>query len=54
MKIDVDELSPIQRKIRVELPVEAVSQEFLRVYESLGQRAKVKGFRPGKVCGVWR
>jgi trigger factor len=48
MKIDVDELSPIQRKIRVELPVEAVNKEFLRVYESLGQRAKVKGFRPGK------
>jgi trigger factor len=49
MKIDVDELSSIQKKIRVELPMETVNQEFSRVYESLGQRAKVKGFRPGKV-----
>ena len=49
MKIDLDVLSPIERKIRVELPADAVSKEFSRVYENLGQRAKVKGFRPGKV-----
>ena len=49
MKIDVDIVSPTQRKIRVELPGDAVNQEFLRVYENLGRRAKIKGFRPGKV-----
>ena len=48
MKIDVDELGPIQRKIRVELPPEAVDQEFLRAYENLGRRVKLKGFRTGK------
>lgn len=49
MKIDVDTLGPIQRKVRVELPAEAVKQEFSRVYENLGQQARVKGFRPGRV-----
>ena len=49
MKIDVNVISPTQRKIRVELPGDAVNKEFLRVYESLGRRAKIKGFRPGKV-----
>ncbi len=49
MKIDVDNLSSTQRKIRVELPGDAVAQEFLRAYENLGRHAKIKGFRPGKV-----
>jgi trigger factor len=48
MKIEVDVVSQIQRKIRVELPAEAVKREFFRVYEGLSQRARVKGFRPGK------
>jgi trigger factor len=48
MKIDIDNLSSTQRKIRVELPGEAVDQEFVRVYENLGRQAKIKGFRPGK------
>lgn len=49
MKIDIDNLSSTQRKIRVELPGEAVDKEFVRVYENLGRHAKIKGFRPGKV-----
>ena len=46
--IDVEELSSIQRKIRVELPAETVAGEFLRAYQNLGQRVRVKGFRAGK------
>jgi trigger factor len=49
MKIDIDELSPVQRKVRVELPVETVSSEFARAYKNLGQRVRVKGFRSGKI-----
>lgn len=48
MKIDVDIVSPTQRKIRVEVPGDAVDQEFVRAYDTLGRRAKIKGFRPGK------
>ena len=49
MKIDIDELSSVQRKIRVELPVETVASEFSRAYKNLGQRVRVKGFRTGKI-----
>lgn len=48
MKIDVDEISPVQRKIRVELPAETVAHEFSRAYHDLGRRVRVKGFRAGK------
>jgi trigger factor len=48
MKIDVDELSPVQRKVRVELPREKVASEFAKAYQNLGQRVRVKGFRAGK------
>src|SRR5690242_16616329 len=49
MKIDIDEVSPVQRKVRVELPAEAVAGEFSRAYKNLGQRVRVKGFRSGKI-----
>lgn len=49
MKIDIDELSPVQRKVRVELPAETVSKGFDRAYKSLGQRVRVRGFRTGKI-----
>ena len=48
MKIDVDELSPVQRKIRVELPPETVTHQFSRAYQDLGRRVRIKGFRAGK------
>ncbi len=49
MKIDIDELSPVQRKVRVELPAETVAKEFSRAYKNLGQRVRLKGFRTGKI-----
>jgi trigger factor len=48
MKIDVDELGPVQRKVRVELPKDEVASEFAKAYRNLGQRVRVKGFRAGK------
>lgn len=48
MKIDIDEISPVQRKIRVELPAETVASEFSRAYENLRRRVRVRGFRAGK------
>ncbi|HEX9265660.1 MAG TPA: trigger factor [Candidatus Binatia bacterium] len=49
MKIDIDEISPVQRKVRVELPAETVAGEFSRAYKNLSQRVRVKGFRSGKI-----
>lgn len=48
MKVDLDIVSPVQRKIRVELPADEVGREFATVYESLGQSVRIRGFRPGK------
>lgn len=48
MKVDLDILSPIRRRIRVELPADTVNEEFFRAYESLGKRVRIPGFRPGK------
>jgi trigger factor len=48
MKIDLDELSPVQRRIRVELPADEVAIELSRAYQDLGRRVRIKGFRAGK------
>ncbi|HEY7166655.1 MAG TPA: trigger factor [Candidatus Binatia bacterium] len=48
MRIDVDELSSVERKIRIELPPETVTDEFSRAYKDLGRRVRIKGFRSGK------
>jgi len=48
MKIDLHELSAVQRKIRIELPADKVASEFSRVYQDLGRRVRIKGFRAGK------
>jgi len=49
MKVDIDELSTIQRKVSIELPAERVVDEFSRAYKNLGQRVHVRGFRTGKI-----
>lgn len=49
MKIEVETLSPAERKVRVEVPWETVRAELDEAYRALSKRAKVRGFRPGKV-----
>jgi trigger factor len=49
LKIDIAELSPILRKLSIELPPTAVDEALTQVYRDLGSTVKVKGFRPGKV-----
>lgn len=49
MKVELDVVSQTERKLTVEVPADLVSKEFARVYRQLGARAKIKGFRPGKV-----
>jgi len=48
MKVDVAELSPVQRKVQIELPPEAVTEKFAHAYRDLGRRVRIKGFRVGK------
>jgi trigger factor len=49
MKASVEEISPIKRKISVEIPEDQVAKEVDFFYKDLGKKAKIKGFRPGKV-----
>jgi trigger factor len=49
MKVEIENLSEVKRKLKIEVPSTEVSQEVDRAYRELGKRAKVKGFRPGKV-----
>jgi trigger factor len=46
---EMENLSEVKRKLSIVVPSDEVTQEVERAYRHLGKRAKVKGFRPGKV-----
>ncbi len=48
MKIQVENVSPVERKVTVEVDPERVAKEIERAYSGLGRRVKLRGFRPGK------
>ena len=49
LKVEVENLSEVKRQLKIEVPSAAVTEEVDKAYRELGKRAKVKGFRPGKV-----
>ncbi len=49
MKVQVEELSPIERKLSIEVENQQVGKELDRAYSALGRQVKIPGFRPGKV-----
>jgi trigger factor len=49
VKVEVENLSEVKRKLMIEVPSNEVTEEVDRAYRQLGKSAKVKGFRPGKV-----
>jgi trigger factor len=49
MKVSVQEINSIKKKMNVEVPEEQVIKEVDSFYRELSQKAKIKGFRPGKV-----
>lgn len=49
MKVSIETLSPVKRVLSVEVDPSVVEDEFASAYAELGRRAKVAGFRPGKV-----
>ena len=49
MRASAEEISPIKKKISIEIPEDQVGQEVDSFYKELGRTAKIKGFRPGKV-----
>jgi trigger factor len=48
MKILVETVSPVERKVTIEVDPERVAKEIESAYSGLGRRVKLRGFRPGK------
>lgn len=48
MKMEVTELGPMKRALKIEVPADEVSQRFSRAYVELNRQVRIPGFRPGK------
>ncbi len=46
--IRIEEVNPVKKKISVEIPWEEVKRELDAAYRTVGKKARIKGFRPGK------
>ena len=49
MKVNVEELSSVQRRVEVTIPAKEVDKTLNGIYKTIGRQVKIKGFRPGKV-----
>jgi len=49
MKVQVEELSPIEKKLSIEVDSTRVADELTRAYTSIDKQVKLPGFRQGKV-----
>ena len=49
MKTTVEEISPVKKKILVEIDSKDVDKKIDSAFQKYGKSAKIKGFRPGKV-----
>jgi trigger factor len=49
MQVTVEEISPLTRKLKVELDQDQVRKELEAAYRDLGTKVSIKGFRKGKV-----
>ena len=49
MNVTVESTGALERRMRVEVPIERIESEVEARLKSVGRTAKIKGFRPGKV-----
>ncbi|MBT8088675.1 MAG: trigger factor [Gammaproteobacteria bacterium] len=49
MNVTVESTGALERRMRVELPIEPIQQQVDSRLKAVGRTAKIKGFRPGKV-----
>jgi trigger factor len=47
-RVTLEDLTPVRKRLDVEVPAGAVQAELDRTYLQLGQRARLPGFRPGR------
>lgn len=48
MKVDLEKLSNLERKLNIEIPVEQVTEALGKIYRSIQDQVTIKGFRKGK------
>ena len=48
MKMEVTELGPMKRALKIEVPADEVAQRLARAYVELNRQVNIPGFRPGK------
>ncbi len=48
MEVSVDDLSPVKKMLRIEIPEDEVTAELDKAYQDIKKTAKIKGFRNGK------
>ncbi len=46
--MEMTELGPMKRALKIEVPAEEVAQRFVAAYKELNRQVRVPGFRPGK------
>ncbi len=47
-EVKIEEISPVRKKLSFEIPWEEVKKALDSAYETVGKKARIKGFRPGK------
>jgi len=48
MKVSIEDISAVKKKLSIELPSDSVDQEMGRALTGVAKKAKIPGFRPGK------
>ena len=49
MKVQLEDISPIKKKLNIEVEQEQISKTWESVVKNLNKKARLKGFRPGKI-----
>jgi trigger factor len=49
MKVQIEEISPIKKKLTIEVDAEQIKKEWDRAARGLNKKVKLKGFRTGKI-----
>jgi trigger factor len=49
MKTQVEEISQAKKKLLIEVEAEEIDNRIAKAYRNIGKKAKIKGFRPGKI-----
>ncbi len=48
MKAVIEDISPVKKKLHIQVSPEAIAQELVKAVSDIAKKAKIPGFRPGK------